>query len=150
MTTRPVGEFLARLEGLRETGAGRWMAKCPAHKDRTPSLSIRQCEDGRILVFCFAGCAAEDIVSAVGLTLADLFPERPPPLEGRRSRDGIPEQRVRDLCILAAQEAAVCVIAANDLAAGRPLPEADRRRVGLAAETLRAILAEVRHAAPRR
>src|SRR4051812_22288676 len=56
----------------RPSGRG-WMAHCPAHKDRTPSLSIAEGDDGRVLVNCFAGCSVEDIVAAVGVTTADLF-----------------------------------------------------------------------------
>ena len=68
--------LLDNLDGLRETASGRWIARCPAHDDRHPSLSIRLLEDGRILVRCFAGCDALDVVHAVGLELRDLFPER--------------------------------------------------------------------------
>lgn len=40
------------------------MCRCPAHEDRTPSLSIRQ-GDRSILVTCFAGCASEDVLRAI-------------------------------------------------------------------------------------
>jgi hypothetical protein len=53
------------------------MARCPAHEDRSPSLSIRETTDGTVLVRCFAGCGAADVVEAVGLTFSDLFPPRP-------------------------------------------------------------------------
>lgn len=69
--------LLSRLHGLRETGLGRWIAHCPAHDDRSPSLSVRVLDDGRTLVHCFAGCDVSDIVSAVGLSVADLFPDKP-------------------------------------------------------------------------
>ena len=67
-----IDEFLSRLEGVRPNGNGS-MACCPAHDDRTPSLSVSEGEDGRILVKCFAGCDPEAIVQAVGLGLEDLF-----------------------------------------------------------------------------
>ena len=51
------------------------MACCPAHEDKSPSLAIKENHDGRILVKCFAGCGAADVVHAVGLTLSDLFPD---------------------------------------------------------------------------
>ncbi len=69
--------ILTRLESVRETGQGRWIARCPAHYDRTPSLSIGQADDGRILINCFAGCATSEVVSVVGLELSDLFPDKP-------------------------------------------------------------------------
>ena len=36
--------ILDRLDGVRPTGDGRWIARCPAHDDRSPSLSIREAE----------------------------------------------------------------------------------------------------------
>jgi hypothetical protein len=69
--------LLAKLDGLKETGPGRYIARCPAHKDRSPSLSVRVLDDGRILVHCFASCDVADVVAAVGLTITDLFPDRP-------------------------------------------------------------------------
>jgi len=62
------------LDGVRETGQDRWIARCPAHEDRSPSLAIREVDD-RLLLHCFAGCSVYEIVSAVGLELSDLFPE---------------------------------------------------------------------------
>jgi hypothetical protein len=40
---------------------------CPAHQDRSPSLSISEGEDGKILLHCFAGCSFNEIISAAGL-----------------------------------------------------------------------------------
>jgi len=70
-----IEDFLSRLEGVQKSGGG-WIARCPAHGDKNPSLSIALGEDGRILVHCHAGCTAEQIVAAMGLTLRDLMPER--------------------------------------------------------------------------
>jgi hypothetical protein len=60
-----------------------WLAKCPVHDDRKPSLSVGVGEDGRVLLCCFAGCSARQIVEALGLTMSELFadsgrPQRPP------------------------------------------------------------------------
>lgn len=68
--------LLERLEGVKRTGAGRWVARCPAHEDRHPSLSIRLAQDGRLLVHDFAGCEVDAVCAAVGLELDDLFPPR--------------------------------------------------------------------------
>jgi hypothetical protein len=64
----------------RRTGHGRWMAKCPAHADRSPSLSISTGRDGRALVRCFAGCDLALVLQAGGLTMGHLFagPSRKP------------------------------------------------------------------------
>lgn len=65
---------LDQLDGVRESSGG-WMARCPAHEDRSPSLSVGEGTDGRVLLNCFAGCTAEEVVAAAGLQLGDLFPE---------------------------------------------------------------------------
>ncbi len=59
------------LEGRRSGSS--WMAKCPAHNDNNPSLSIRE-KDGRVLVRCHAGCAQGDVIAA--LRDLGLWPER--------------------------------------------------------------------------
>ncbi|HEV8715784.1 MAG TPA: hypothetical protein VGX03_23515 [Candidatus Binatia bacterium] len=69
-----VAFYMARLSDVRSTGNG-YIARCPAHDDQHPSLSISTGKDGQVLINCHASCTAEQIVSAVGLTLADLFPE---------------------------------------------------------------------------
>lgn len=63
-------EIVDRLEAKR-SGAG-YMAKCPAHEDRSPSLSISQGNDGRALLKCHAGCETRDVLGAMGLTFEDL------------------------------------------------------------------------------
>ena len=72
-----VASLLDRLQGVRNTGPNRWIARCPAHDDRSPSLSVKEAEEGTVLVKCWAGCGAADVVAAAGLQLRDLFPERP-------------------------------------------------------------------------
>jgi len=69
--------FLRRLKGLKQLSdsgkyLARWSARCPAHDDRTPSLSISLTRD-RLLVHCHAKCQTEDVVSAVGLQMSDLY-----------------------------------------------------------------------------
>jgi len=64
---------IARRLDARPAGASKWQAKCPAHDDRQPSLSIREGRGGRTLIQCFAGCEPAAIVAACGLRLTDLF-----------------------------------------------------------------------------
>lgn len=68
--------LLNRLDTVKQTGAGKYIARCPAHDDRSPSLGITEKDDGIVLFNCFAGCEAEDVLAAVGLTFGDLYPER--------------------------------------------------------------------------
>jgi len=74
----------AELVQARRSGAGTWQARCPAHADRSPSLSIRQGEDGRVLVHCFAGCTIAAILAALKLSIGDLY-EGPPPSIAERA-----------------------------------------------------------------
>lgn len=53
-----------------------WVALCPAHPDKTPSLAIKM-EGDKPLFHCFAGCTFEEILSAAGLSHEDLMGERP-------------------------------------------------------------------------
>ncbi|KWT62886.1 hypothetical protein ADL21_06265 [Streptomyces albus subsp. albus] len=62
--------------GSRGRGAS-W--QCPAHEDRSPSLSVTSGREG-VLLRCHAGCTTEEVVAALGLTMADLFDE---PLQPR-------------------------------------------------------------------
>lgn len=66
-----VDELLSRLECVRTSGRG-FLATCPAHDDRSPSLNIHQGDLG-ILLRCWAGCTVEEIASALGLSLKHLF-----------------------------------------------------------------------------
>jgi CHC2 zinc finger len=66
--------ILDRLQGVRRNGKG-WMAGCPAHQDRNPSLSIRN-ENGKILLHCFGGCSIEAVCAALEIKVRDLFASR--------------------------------------------------------------------------
>ena len=68
--------LLSKLLRVKKSGADRWMACCPAHQDKTASLSIKALSDGRVLLHCFGGCDAEAVLGAVGLTFADVMPDR--------------------------------------------------------------------------
>jgi hypothetical protein len=74
-------ELLGRLTVVRRTTSGA-MAMCPAHDDQQASLSVGEGCDGRVLLFCHAGCTIHDVVASLGLELSDLFIER------RRRRHG--------------------------------------------------------------
>ena len=131
--------LLERLEAVKATGHGRWMARCPAHDDRHPSLSIG--DGDRILVHCFAGCAVEDVLTAVGLELSDLFPER-------LSHRAKPERRpfpAADVLRAVEWEALIVAVAASYLGNGGTLTEEDRKRLLLAASRISAAVRESRH-----
>jgi hypothetical protein len=59
-----IAETIAKALGGRKGGSG-WTARCPAHDDRTPSLSIGDGEDGKVLIRCHAGCNQEHVIAAL-------------------------------------------------------------------------------------
>lgn len=71
-----IQEILDRLGGGHPQGKG-YVAHCPVHQDRNPSLSLRE-ENGKVLLKCQAGCATESILAALGMKWSDLFAGRSP------------------------------------------------------------------------
>ena len=63
--------ILSRLQGVTRNGDG-WKARCPAHDDKNPSLSISESPDGKILIYCHAGCTPDAVCAALGVKLSDL------------------------------------------------------------------------------
>jgi hypothetical protein len=124
-------KLLDRLTSVKQSGEGRWMSLCPSHPDKTPSLSIRETKDGRVLINCFAGCGAIDVLDAIGLQMSDLFSEpikhHLPPIKGGFS--------ARELLELNSHEAQVVTILAAD-AQVRTLTAEELARLSQAADRL--------------
>ncbi len=132
-----VDNLLSRLDKVRQTGSDSWMACCPAHEDKSASLSIRQADD-KTLIHCFAGCSVHEVVDAVGLDISDLFPPR--------EHHGKPERRpfpAMDALRGIAFEALVVSAAASALLAGHPFTPADRERLSMAATRIQSALSAV-------
>ena len=132
----PVELMLSRLQKVKGRN-GSWTACCPAHEDRSPSLAIRQLDDGRILMHCFADCSIQSIVSAVGMDVTDLFP----PDEKRQFyTDPMKPVKVAfyatDLMRIIQFESTILQIAAFDVSEGKSLSDTDRKRVRLAHERI--------------
>jgi len=126
--------LLDRLESVRETGKGSWTARCPAHDDKTPSLAVRDV-DGKLLLHCFAQCSLHEIVSAVGLTEADLFPDKP------RSHKPISRPiPAADILHCLSCEITVVMLCASDLAKDSNLNSETRSRLLQAASRFQAAL----------
>lgn len=89
--------LLERLERVRPLGRGRWIAACPAHDDRSPSLSVRELDDGRVLLHDFGGCETGQVLTALGLGLTDLFDQPLTNTSGRPSRSRIPASDLLEL-----------------------------------------------------
>ncbi len=127
--------LLAKLDGVKRTGADRWIAKCPAHEDRSPSLSVRELDDGRVLLHDFAGCSVEEVLAAIGLEFDALFPERPTGDHAPRERRPWP---AADVLRALADETLLVAVAAANLRQGVGLSDVDRERLMLAAERIQA------------
>ena len=107
------------------------MTRCPSHDDRNPSLSIQETHDGILLVNCFAGCEPSDVVTAVGMTLADLFPHE---LECNRSRK--PYLSARDVLLILDEQTLAVTLLAGKMLGGQPLDEDESVRVGQARDRI--------------
>lgn len=136
----PIDNLLSRLDGVRRTQAGGWVARCPVHEDRTPSLGVREGDDGRLLLFCRAGCATVDVVAALGLEIADLYPPRLDRAPGAGTTRLRRPWSAADLVVLAAAEAHIVALVACDIAAGVVIGAEDRDRVLDAAGSLLAMV----------
>jgi hypothetical protein len=136
--------FTSRLKGVKRIGENRWQARCPAHGDRSPSLSVRELPDGRVLVHCFAGCGVADVVAAVGLDLQDLFPPSTPGPAGlpRERRPFTVGEAVRAL----SRELQVAWVILADVANGRPIAPEGRARAAVARDRCLALIEELRDA----
>ncbi|MCU0807931.1 MAG: DNA primase [Candidatus Contendobacter sp.] len=127
--------LLNRLDKVKTTGQGRWVAGCPAHPDKRPSLHIKECDDGRVLLHCFTGCSVGDILAAVGLEFSDLFPEKLDLSDHHRPAERAPFP-AKDILKTLTMEAAVVAVAAGMLRSQGFLPVADEERLAVAYDRL--------------
>ena len=123
----PAEKLLDLLHGVRRTGPQKWQARCPSHDDRSPSLSIRETSEGTLLLKCWAGCSAHEIVSSVGLKLSDLFPRSVEPCRG-----SAPRFSARELLETAIFETTVVALAYRSLQSGNALSPIEQGRVEVA------------------
>lgn len=137
----PIDNLLQRLDGVKRTGPNSWIALSPARDERTPSLAVKELDDGRVLVHDFGGSDVYDVLASIGLNLSDLFPPKP-----SAPGAGTPRQRrpwsASELLRLAAHEATLAVLITADITSGR---DADRPRLIEAVRRL-GEMAEAAHA----
>jgi len=123
--------ILSALHKVKGAGPDRWVACCPAHEDKSPSLAIRELDDGRVLLHCFAGCGADEVLGAIGLSMTDLFPPRPAAPGGGTAR----ERRLLmpgDVFDIARHEVGVVAIVAADMLRSHAVSEDDFQRLAQA------------------
>jgi hypothetical protein len=121
--------LLSGLDKVRGAGHGKYVACCPAHDDRSPSLAIKECGDGRILLHCFAGCDIETICDALGLRLADLMSDSPIDHHVGQVRRTMP---ARDALQSLDHESLVVATIANDIHRHHTIDEATWDRLAQA------------------
>lgn len=131
-----IEEFVQRLQGVKGKGQDKYMACCPAHEDRDPSLSVTVSSSGKILVHCWAGCSALDVVQAMGLQLSDLFErpldyERPMAFAQREMAERRKREEILD------HERMVLALGYSDRKAGKRLSSQDMAAERRAFEILR-------------
>ena len=127
-----INDFLSYFEKSYRSGKDGYQCLCPAHNDKTASLSIKNLPDERILIHCFAGCAANDILGAVGLTFDDIVP--------KRLGDFKPVSKpFNPYAVLKAisNETLLVALAGLEVANGKTLPQEDKDRLMIAVNRLR-------------
>lgn len=77
-----ISNLLHRLNKVKKNGSG-WQALCPAHEDMNPSLSISEGNDGRVLLYCHAGCTFDSVANVLGYAAKDLMPDNSDSGNGR-------------------------------------------------------------------
>lgn len=116
-----INELLDKLERVRSTGRDKWVACCPVHGDKNPSMSVAE-KDGRVLCHCFScGANGLEVVQALGLSPSVLFEK---PLEQGYIPKRIYEELEVDRLVIAGYK--------EMEKAGKPLSYKDFKRVRLA------------------
>ncbi|SHM05517.1 CHC2 zinc finger [Nitrosospira sp. Nsp11] len=126
--------LISRLTKVKKTGPDRWLACCPAHDDKSPSLAIKELGDQRILLHCFAGCSPQEILDAIGLTFDELFPEKLMD-HGKPLRKPFP---AADVLEAVSTETLIVAMTASRLANDKDITVGDWQRLHVAAQRIMA------------
>ena len=135
LSAAPTDVVLSRLEAVQQQGRG-FRARCPNCGGRSRKVSVSEGDDGRVLLHCFGGCSATEVIQALGLTTADLFPVRlrpETPDERRAWRRAAREAGWGAALDVLDYEATLVLLAARAVAAGEPLSSDDLDRLAQAA-----------------
>jgi CHC2-type zinc finger protein len=122
-----IERLISQLHKVKQIGSNRWLACCPSHNDKSPSLAIKD-DSGKIFLNCFTGCSAYEIVSAVGMDISDLFPER----TSHCSKPICNPFPATDILRCIQVEAHIVAVIASAIAEGEKLTEARKDRLMLA------------------
>ena len=125
-------KLLSRLARVKKTGPGKWIASCPTRDDKSPSLAIRELDDGTVLLHDFGGESVEAILGAVGLSFTDLYPEKPGAIGKPVKRPFNPS----DVLLLVAFQSSVAVNVISGVVKRGTATEQDLHSLLMAAQTL--------------
>lgn len=137
-TPRGIDALLSRLDRVTRTGLNTWLASCPTREDKHPSMTIKELDDGRILLHDFGGDSPAEILDAIGLTFDALFPE---PIH--TATRGKPERRpfpAADILRAIAFETTIIALAGAAIIAGEPFSQFDKDRLLIAVGRINAAL----------
>lgn len=123
-----VSNFLNKLNKVQGRGRDSWVACCPSHDDKNPSLKI-DIKNDKILIKCWSGCSTEDILGSVGMDFDDIFPDR---AIYHRSSGDRPTLSSSDALRIIKYEAMIIYMMGVDLRAKKIPSEEDHNRFVLA------------------
>lgn len=127
--------LLSHLDKVKRTGKNAYLACCPAHADKHPSLTVRETASDAILIHCFSGCDTESVLSAIGLTFNDLYPPR--------QHHGKPESRpfpAADVLRALSLEIMIVALAGRSILSKSPFTESDQARLVLAVNRIQSAI----------
>jgi len=127
-----IDDLLSRLSRVKRTGPGKWIASSPTRDDKSPSLAIRELDDGTVLLHDFGGDSVGAILGAVGLSFSDLYPDKPGTFRKPVKRPF----NASDVLSLMAFESSVAVVACSDFISSGSIGDDDFERLLVAAQRL--------------
>lgn len=130
-----IDNLLSRLKNVKPSGFNEYKACCPHHEDKSPSLSIKELPDDRILIYCFAGCSPLEILNSIGMSFEDLYPER----QGEFKSEKKPFSSTHCLSMIGF-ESTIILNCAGFLREGKELSEANFSRLVEAVSRIQNIL----------
>jgi len=130
-----IDNLLSRLQNVKPSGINEYKARCPHHEDKSPSLSIKELPDDRILINCFAGCSPLEILNSIGMSFEDLYPAR----QGEFKPEKKPFSSTHGLSMVGF-ESTIILACAGFMREGKELSEANFARLVEAVSRIQNIL----------
>lgn len=128
---KPIDKLLPLLSKLKKRGHDRWIACCPAHDDKSPSLTIRELENNSLLIHCFSGCDVGMVLDAIGLSISDLFVNDSK--QNKPIKTPFPAQDILSALLFEAQ---IIELAASDIISGKEISKNDYIRISVARDRI--------------